>query len=728
VQPTIVSPQSDQEIDLIEAVLRSITPPAISIGASSVEIQEVFNKLSLQQNEDELLTRICRSYKLPPLALTGSHAGVAAAEVMTLWGKTYSIAPSTATPWIPIGKVGMIPVMGHYLPSSRDFWGIPRDLVIRVYLKKRDYQRVCSVSLKTTYGEGHPRPPALESTQPKTVVRYLQASNLLDEKSTATPAEQVWEKLQKDPEILQALKAVTEKIPTLPLTGLMIPRTTSELVPQSICKRIPAMCYYSAGNTYWVLTPRTDQENSIEDEINSLNREGGLKKVIAAYATESSVRNLLEKIRGQEVADLSGESVVVTEDHSAMNIDPSVFSSIGPNNFPQDPTGALKWIVYKAVVMGSSDIHIQESNGITLVRLRTNGVLSEVARLPLDRLAALLSIVKQHAGINIADKRNPYDGRFPIRMGTRSVDARVSVIPYKEEQSMVIRLIASAEHLLTIDSLKLTPRQSRVVDEAVSRSFGLITVTGPTGSGKSTTLYAILQKRNKPGISISTMEDPVEVHLDGLKQAQINPNIGLDFAKLFPYELRHDPDVIFVGEIRDKATADAALRAAMTGHLVLTTLHANDALSAIDRLLDLGAERSLIAATMTLMQAQRLVGAICSSCAQAIDTPLDIAREYEKAELRIPPRVYRPVGCGACNNTGYSGQIAIMELIPVTAKIRGLIQRGALYDEMNQAAKAEINFKDLFQEGLRKVAEGLTSYEEITPYRPPYENFDWSDD
>jgi len=310
--------------------------------------------------------------------------------------------------------------------------------------------------------------------------------------------------------------------------------------------------------------------------------------------------------------------------------------------------------------------------------------------------------------LDIAEKRLPHDGGFTIRMGDRVIDMRVSIIPLIYGEKVVIRILDKSTLMTDFQQLGLEGKALEDVERAIRSPYGLIFITGPTGSGKSTTLYAILNKIKDPAKNILTIEDPVEYKIDGINQVQAHPSIGLTFAAGLRAFLRQDPDIIMVGEVRDMETAEICVRAALTGHLVLSTLHTNDAPSAVTRLMDIGVEPFLLSPSLVLVIAQRLVRRLCLECRQAF-TP-----DFEtKGEIRIPPGTYyKPQGCSACRHTGYRGRIAVFEVLFVTPNIRELIVHRADAAQIKQAARAQ-GMKTLMESGLEKAANGITSLEEV---------------
>jgi type IV pilus assembly protein PilB len=342
------------------------------------------------------------------------------------------------------------------------------------------------------------------------------------------------------------------------------------------------------------------------------------------------------------------------------------------------------------------------------VRLRIDGNLSEIAPPPQALFLAIVSRIKVLSKMDIAEKRVPQDGAIALKKGDRRVDMRVNTVPTVHGEKVVLRILDRGAISLQLSDLGLDERQSNDLVEAIQMPHGLMLVTGPTGSGKSTTLYACLNLLNKPDENICTVEDPVEYKFMGINQIQVKSQVGLTFANALRSFLRQDPDIIMVGEVRDAETAQICLRAALTGHFVLSTLHTNDALAAIDRLQDMEIEPFLLASTLRALVAQRLVRRLCQKCRGPYDCDPETARRYG---LGVGETVYRPGGCHDCREAGYRGRVGIFEVIRITAPIADLIQTRAPLPELRRAATKQ-GVKLLGASALEKVREGTTSLEE----------------
>lgn len=365
-------------------------------------------------------------------------------------------------------------------------------------------------------------------------------------------------------------------------------------------------------------------------------------------------------------------------------------------------------VLMQAIKDRASDIHIEPFKNKINIRYRIDGVLYEIAPPARHLLPAIVSRIKILSNLDIAERRLPQDGVFFVKVDNKGIDIRVSTVPAIFGEKVVLRILDKSATPLNLGELGFDPEELEKFRRAITSSHGLVLITGPTGSGKTTTLYAALNEIKSPRKNISTVEDPVEYKLEGINQVQIKPNIGFTFAGALRAFLRQDPDIIMVGEVRDLETAQICIRASLTGHLVLSTLHTNDAPSAISRLIDIGLEPYLISSSLIMVVAQRLVRRLCPECKEAYETTPALAKDLGiKQEL-----LYKPKGCDYCGHTGYRGRVAIYEIILMNDKLRELIARGASLGEIKDKVK-ELGLKTLIKSGLKKAEEGFTSVEEV---------------
>ncbi|MDD4295141.1 MAG: ATPase, T2SS/T4P/T4SS family [Candidatus Omnitrophica bacterium] len=366
-------------------------------------------------------------------------------------------------------------------------------------------------------------------------------------------------------------------------------------------------------------------------------------------------------------------------------------------------------IIRQAIGEGASDIHIEPHYGKVALRYRIDGVLYDMPAPASGLYLPIVSRVKILSKMDIAEKRLPQDGGFMVKMGKRVIDLRVSTLPTIYGEKVVLRILDKTRIPLELAKLGFSTQELEMIRKGIGYSYGLVLLVGPTGSGKSTTLYAALNELNSSSKNILTVEDPVEYRLDGINQTQVKTEIGLTFASALRCFLRQDPDIILVGEVRDLETAEICIRAALTGHLVLSTLHTNDAASTVNRLNDIGVPQYLVVASLRIIVAQRLIRKLCQHCRE----PYEIKEEKLPGGARISvPVIYKAKGCDKCNFVGYKGRTVINEVILVDEDIREVIYKGASTNEILQAARKK-GTMTLLESGLKKVEEGITSLEEV---------------
>lgn len=371
-------------------------------------------------------------------------------------------------------------------------------------------------------------------------------------------------------------------------------------------------------------------------------------------------------------------------------------------------------IISHALQARASDIHIEPFENRLIVRYRVDGVMHEVESPPRRFSAAVISRIKIMASLDIAERRLPQDGRIKLRLHGKEIDLRVSTVPTMHGESVVMRILDKSGTTLDFAALGFDAVALERFSEVLNQPHGIVLVTGPTGSGKTTTLYTALDKLNKPDVKILTVEDPVEYQMEGINQIQVKPQIGLTFANALRSIVRQDPDVIMIGEIRDLETAQIAVQSALTGHMVLSTLHTNDAASTINRLLDMGMDDYLLTSTVNGILAQRLVRTLCGHCRQAYPALPEVIEEMQLKRFTAanPVTLYRPVGCEECGGTGYSGRVSIVELLVMTDTIRGMIMRHVTSGEVRQQAIAD-GMQTMYENGLSKAVAGVTTIEEV---------------
>jgi type IV pilus assembly protein PilB len=418
--------------------------------------------------------------------------------------------------------------------------------------------------------------------------------------------------------------------------------------------------------------------------------------------TQSAEQNLDELIGDDLDIDFSAEDMTAPNDAAVPDIDDAPVVKF------------LQKILIDAINMGASDLHFEPFEKFYRIRFRVDGILREIAQPPLAIKEKLASRIKVISKLDISEKRVPQDGRMKLVMSkNRSIDFRVSTLPTLFGEKIVMRILDGTQAQMGIESLGYEPEQKEVLLKAIERPYGMVLVTGPTGSGKTVSLYTCLNILNKPGINIATAEDPAEINLPGVNQVNVNDRAGLSFAVALKAFLRQDPDIIMVGEIRDLETADIAIKAAQTGHMVFSTLHTNDAPSTLTRLMNMGVAPFNIASSVIMITAQRLARRLCT-CKQTTVIPDETLIEagYKEEELDGSWLPYKPVGCERCNGSGYKGRVGIYQIMPISVEIERIILTHGTALEIEEQAKLD-GVKTLRESGLVKVRQGMTSLEEV---------------
>ena len=429
--------------------------------------------------------------------------------------------------------------------------------------------------------------------------------------------------------------------------------------------------------------------------------ESAIKSTINKYYdTTGEVEKLIKAAGGEEITALiEEEEIDVTQLQQATEEAPVV--------------KLVNLILSDAVKKGASDVHIEPYEKAFRVRYRIDGVLYEVMSPPLKLKDAITSRLKIMARLDIAERRLPQDGRIKLKVAAKELDFRVSTLPTLFGEKVVLRILDKSNLVLDMARLGFDPQALKDFEQAILQPYGMILVTGPTGSGKTTTLYSALNRLNKPETNIMTAEDPVEYNLPGINQVQTKPEIGLTFAAALRSFLRQDPDIIMVGEIRDYETAEIAIKAALTGHLVLSTLHTNDAPSTVSRLINMGVEPFLVAASTNLILAQRLVRKICFACKEEVHVPAQalVGLGFGPEEVK-GLKVYKGKGCMTCSDTGYKGRVALYEVMVMKESVKDAVLEGASVGELRELARKN-GMKTLREAGLQKIREGVSSIEEV---------------
>ena len=508
-------------------------------------------------------------------------------------------------------------------------------------------------------------------------------------------------------EQLNQVLAQSLQIPFIDVRQLTLDPKVVRLLPEAQARRFRALVLQSDARG--LLVGMADPTDLVAyDEL--ANR---LKQPLrVALVNESDLLRTVDVVyrRTDEIASIAQE---VREELREGDIDLEQLS-VEEGSADAPVIRLIQTMFQDAIQVGASDLHIEPGENALRVRQRVDGVLQE-QKIEGRRVAgALVTRLKLMSGLDIAEKRLPQDGRFSLKVKDKSIDVRLSTMPTQYGESVVMRLLDQSASLMTLDELGMPPKMLERFRRMISRAAGMVLVTGPTGSGKTTTLYSALNYLNEPDVKIITVEDPVEYRLDRVNQVQVNPKIGLDFARVLRTTLRQDPDIILVGEMRDRETVDIGLRAAITGHLVFSTLHTMNAIATVHRLLDMGAAGYMIAAALHGIVAQRLVRRVCDNCAQPTE-PDPQQRAWLRAKVdpaRIATMNFQMgVGCTYCNLTGYRGRAAIYEMLELDRPLADAVRRGELM-EFATLVRQRTDFTTLADAALELVANGTTSLAE----------------
>ena len=511
---------------------------------------------------------------------------------------------------------------------------------------------------------------------------------------------------QVSPGQVAQARAVFAKLPFIELLEYPVDINAVALVPAAMCRRHEVLPVYMLGDQ--LTLAMVDPNNVFAlDDIRATTG----KRVSVVVAEKNDLAAAIDRYHRAD-DEMSSLTQVFEEETDAAGTDLAPYGGAAD---PEDDAPIVRFVnllISQAIQDGASDIHIEPGERQLTVRYRIDGVLHEMQNAPKSIQNGVISRLKIMSEIDIAERRRPQDGRMSVVHGGKRIDLRVATLPTVHGEKVVMRILDSSATTRSIEDLHMLERNLAVYSHSYAKPHGMILVTGPTGSGKSTTLYTTLHAVAKPEINVITVEDPVEYRMAGINQVQVNPKAGLTFASALRSILRSDPDVVLLGEIRDRETAQIAIEASLTGHLVLSTLHTNDAPSAVTRLTEMGIEPFLVGSALESVVAQRLARRLCDRCRE----PYEVDPE-QLAKLAFPVQqfgsvLHRPAGCTNCSGTGYRGRIALHEVMQVTEEIERLAVAHASSAEIGRVAIAE-GMLTLRQDGWAKVGMGLTSIEEV---------------
>ncbi|WP_252229390.1 type II/IV secretion system protein [Clostridium sp. ZBS15] len=504
-------------------------------------------------------------------------------------------------------------------------------------------------------------------------------------------------------EIIESVEQQTG-IKKVDLNTISFDKKAISIIPKNLCNKYSLIPFGFDNNKIKVAMVDPLNIFAIDDvaistgfEIETfISKKNDIKKFIEVYYSSQQI-SMAAKQLAQESSELKKKNIINIEEIDDVKNAPVV--------------KMVEYLFKNSIEMNASDIHIEPFENEIRIRYRIDGQLQTVNVLNIDSLGPLITRIKILAGLNIAEKRIPQDGRIMANIGENDVDLRVSILPVVHGEKVVIRILNTSNYNVSKDKLGINEKNLNKIDKIISNPYGIVLVTGPTGSGKSTTLYSILSELNSTNVNIVTVEDPVEYTLPGINQVNVNTRAGLTFASGLRSILRQDPDIVMIGEIRDNETAEIAIKAAITGHLVLSTLHTNDAPSSIVRLIDMGIKPYLVSTSLVGILAQRLVRKICDKCKVSYE-----ASKYEKEILGVKSgeklTLYKGEGCGYCNNTGYSGRTGVYEIMEMTRKHREAINDGANSDILRDISLKN-GMTTLGMECIDLVVKGITTITEL---------------
>jgi type IV pilus assembly protein PilB len=563
--------------------------------------------------------------------------------------------------------------------------------------------------------EAHPRPRPGDLGD--LLVRHgLITPQILEEvlKAQRETGKQVWDILVEQGHLTESqmtpLLAAHLKITYLDVSTLVLGSDELSLLPEALARKHTALPIRREGKRVDVVMAKPQDLDAVRD----ISFATGCK-VSAAMGCRSLIVEAIDRFYSRHLEGAgklmaagvggSSETLLANRAGEASALDADAESA--------PVIQLMNLIMRKAIQLKASDIHIEPGVPEGVVRFRLDGLLADQLKIPTALQPALISRMKILGRLDIAERRLPQDGSVRVKVEGREADLRISTIPLRAGEKAVIRILDTSRGGLELESIGFSPNDLKQVQGLIGRHKGMIVVTGPTGSGKTTMLYAILNRIKSPTLNIVTVEDPIEYHYPGLNQMQVNADIGLTFATGLRSILRQDPNVILVGEIRDAETAEIACRAALTGHLVFTTLHTNDAPSTITRLLDIGIPRYLVASVLVGIMAQRLVRYVCQECKAPVQADTELAYGLGLSEASLAGGQYvAGKGCAKCQETGFQGRLGVFELLVLNSKIRDLILQGATEEDLRLAAQ-ETGMRGLVEDGLDKAKAGVTTLDEL---------------
>ncbi len=642
--------------------------------------------------------------------------------------------PRTDSPWLPVSTLGPLIVFAHHAPKSEDTWGVPSPFAVRVTISEEQYEAIRKDLVMRLSHSPLPKDNPLEgleypgggSGDLDAAFQWLLSNYPYDSKELDRLQMLYNEVLEKEGSvsvegyngISPSLGVAVKYIATGPSLLCYNPDEAQrqDRFPIPLLEKHGVYPVYVGQSRVYLLSSK---ENNYGFEDEWLSQGNDPVEFVGVLAAERSIREAINR-SGSTVGESTGidveeSTLSLSDSESIVEIMPEDMADINPKNLNHTAEELIHWVIYTAINARASDLHLEKFYNVVRFRARIDGRLRTIYTAPEEMMQRFIALIKNYSNMS-QSRQEALDGRFALALGQRRIDVRVAAVPCRRSlQKVIMRFLDKQDGMKELSQLNLSRRQSLIVKRVMSRDQGLILITGPTGSGKTTTLYALINSINEEGLNIHTIEDPIEYEIEGINQTQTDPTHDLTFSAGLRALLRSDPDVILIGECRDKETSTSAINAALTGHLVLTTLHANDSLRAVSRLLSMGVEPHLVGDSLAMSQAQRLVRRLCNYCKRPMELSSDIQeifyRQGIKPQSETDP-VYKAIGCPECHDTGYSGRVALMELCEINSEMADLVERQAPQTELRKAA-LKTGFQTLYQEGLAHVLSGNTTMDEI---------------
>lgn len=642
--------------------------------------------------------------------------------------------PHSDTPWLPVATLGPCLIFAHHAPRSADMWGVPAFLSVKIAISQEQYEKIRRDLVMRLASNPLPKVNPIEQLAKPSfgpgeldeAFRWLVETYPFDpdqaERLSMLYAEAKDRLGHLDREayngILPSLGVALQYLVEGPLLACFNPEETprQDKFPAHLLEKHNVYPLYTGEHRVYLLSA---VENNYNFEDEWLSQGNDPVDFVPVLADGRLIRNLISqntsKVAKSAGIEVEKSTLSLADAEGLVVIEPDDIAVVNPQNLNHSAEELVQWVLYTAITSRASDLHLEKYYNVARFRARIDGKLRVIYTAPQEVLQRFVAILKNYANLN-QSRQEALDGRFSLSIGNRRVDVRVAAVPCRNEmQKIIMRFLDKQDGMKELSQLNFSKRQSLIVKRVMNRDQGLVLITGPTGSGKTTTLYALINSVNDEGINIHTIEDPIEYEIEGINQTQTDPTHDLTFANGLRALLRSDPDVILIGECRDTETATSAINASLTGHLVLTTLHANDSLRAISRLLSMGVEPHLVADSLAMSQAQRLVRRLCSYCKRPFVPTPQIRELFTRQGMPIEKDstpIFIAGGCAECSGTGYSGRVALMEMTEMNPELSDLIERQATQTELRQSAR-RTGFQTLYQEGLIHVLAGNTTLDEI---------------